>query len=161
MDHVLHRQQQRLTPFAQVALLIGVGFCLFIPFVADEPTARIICFSVAAVMLLAWLNFERLTVVVTRDELRVGHPVFKSRVALKDIRRVEPIEHLSFWRWGGYGIRIRFGADGGLGYIARNGPAIRLDVEGRRRALVFTCTDPAPIVDAMKTANCRAAKELP
>lgn len=155
--HVLHLQHQRLALFGEILLLLGLAFCLLLPILIDDLIAMIVCWSVAVLTFLSYLNFDRLSIIVSRDEIRAGFPVFNSRIALKDIRAAEPIDHLSFWRWGGLGIRFRFGASGGLGYIMRSGPAIRIRAEGRRD-LVFTCQDPGAIIAALADGGCRALK---
>ena len=71
------------------AIGAGIAFCLVIPFITDDSFARAVCIGTGLLMALAYLNFERLTVIVAREVLMVGFPVFKTRIELKDIRRVE------------------------------------------------------------------------
>lgn len=151
--HVLHRQRQSMHPFARGAIIVGIGFCLILPIVTDDLAGRAICLGAGVLMVLAYFNFETLTVIVYRDCLRVGHPVFNSKIPIKDIRRVA-VEETSPWTWGGIGVRLRPGS--GLGYIARGGSAIRIEAEGRRMAVTFSCDDPDAVVAALGEAGCRA-----
>ena len=155
--HVLHRQQQRLHPMALGAIGAGIAFCLVIPFITDDSFARAVCIGTGLLMALAYLNFERLTVIVAREVLMVGFPVFKTRIELKDIRRVEVLGKISVFAWGGIGVRMKFGH--GLGYIARGSSAIEVEAEGRRRAVTFTCDDPEAVITALRDGGCRAVSE--
>ena len=154
---VIHRQQQRLHPAGLILLASGVGIGLMTPLLTDALAARAAALIAALALGLLWLNFERLTVIVTSSSIRIGHPVFNSKIALSDIRKVELVENASPWSWGGLGVRISPGR--GLGYIARGGSALRIEAEGRRLPVTFTCDEPAAILDALRTTGCHGLEE--
>jgi hypothetical protein len=63
---------------------------------------------------------------------------------------VEAIEHINgLCEWGGYGIRKQL-PDWETGYIARNGPGVRMTFldgnSGKELAVTFSCKDPDTVV---------------
>lgn len=103
-----------------------------------------------SIFLLALLaNFWRLSFLVTTEEVVFGFGLFKKRFRLSEIRGCEPYT-LTFENYLGYGIRM--GRDRTIAYNTRNGPGIKLDVEGRKRPYVVSLKDPSGV--------CRVLEEI-
>jgi hypothetical protein len=147
---VLHRQQQRLAPWGHALFLVAILWCLGVPlWVPDEGPVRIVSWTTAALVFLAFLHFERVTVVVTPHTLLVGFPLLKSRIPLQAIEGIEMLDRIPLWGWGGIGLRWRPGRSGGIGYLAGSGPGARI----RRRPgrdVVFSCPDPKALARAVE-----------
>jgi hypothetical protein len=66
-----------------------------------------------------------------------------------NILEAEALEHINgFLDWGGYGIRKQL-PSWDTGYVARNGPAVRVRVKltsGKETNYTFSCRDPDEVV---------------
>ena len=71
-----------------------------------------------------------------------------------NILEAEAIDHVNgFCEWGGYGIRKQL-PSWDTGYIARNGPAVRVKVKlpnGKETNYTFSCHDPEEVVRILTT----------
>jgi hypothetical protein len=75
----------------------------------------------------------------------------KKCVNRSDIVSVEVIEHINgFMDWGGYGIRKQL-PSWDTGYIARNGPGVRMVLKenGKELCYTFSCRDPNDVVNIL------------
>ena len=70
------------------------------------------------------------------------------------VLEAEEIDRINgFLDWGGYGIRKQL-PSWDTGYIARNGPAVRISVKaanGKEKKYTFSCHDPAEVVRVLTT----------
>jgi hypothetical protein len=72
------------------------------------------------------------------------------------ILEAEEIEYVNgFCEWGGYGIRKQI-PSWDTGYIARNGPAVRIRIQrsatnGKEANYIFSCHDPTEVVRILTT----------
>lgn len=83
--------------------------------------------------------FGRMTVRIERDYLLFGFRVAKKRIPHSSITTCEPYD-VQFSNYYGYGVRS--GRDGTKGYISRNGPGVRITVEGEKRPFVLSSGNP-------------------
>jgi hypothetical protein len=62
----------------------------------------------------------------------------------------EPIEHVNgLFQWGGWGIRKNFRWE--TGYIASNGPAVRIKTRDKGGTYVFNCKDPQQVCQILNS----------
>lgn len=91
--------------------------------------------------------FWKYRVTIDDTQLQFGYSsgLTSKTVDRFDIISVEPIEHLNGLTWGGgWGIRVKLTGKE-IGYISKNGPAVKIQVEaqdGRGGIYVFNCKDP-------------------
>ena len=81
----------------------------------------------------------------------------KRIVNRSDIISVEIVEHINgFFDWGGYGIRKQL-PSWDTGYIARNGPGVRLVMKnpknGKELCYTFSCRQPDEVVPILEARN--------
>lgn len=86
---------------------------------------------------------------ITKEEVQFGYRYWLTSVTTKrsSIRKAEPIAHVNgLTGWGGWGIRTNL--SGETGYIAKNGPAVRVtllrgdDEISSEKVYVFNCEEP-------------------
>ncbi len=159
MKAIAH-QQQPLSTLSHAVFGAAIAPCLVIPLTGPEPVVRLTALSAAAIIMLSWLNFQRVTVQISTGWIRVGYPVFNSRVPLERVNSIEVIDELSAWSHGGVGVRITLGKRGAMTYVGRTGPALRLISAGRAFPVVFTCDDPHKIIRAMAAGGCATAEAM-
>ena len=70
---------------------------------------------------------------------------------LDEIDTVQPISHINgLTEYGGWGIKMKLGNFGTTGYIAKNGPGIKLTAtnkKGKTKKYVFNCDNPQKVCD--------------
>ena len=100
--------------------------------------------------------FWKYHVRVTADELQFGYSSSLSRktVARTDVVRAEPIQRVNgLTQYGGWGIKLRLNFSGELGYIAKNGPAVRVILRTacgtKTKTYVFNCAEPQKVCDLL------------
>lgn len=103
---------------------------------------RILIVLVFLFTLLAAINFRRLLIVVTDEQLICGFGIFRRAFPLNKINTVE-IGVYSFGNYWGYG--VRFGRDNTLGYVPRGGAGIKLEIQGERRAIFVSTQRPEEV----------------
>jgi|GEM_PF-873814 hypothetical protein len=134
----IYRENVHFSP--GVALLVLVLIILYIAITIGAIVKHIdttaIVFGIIAVLLLALLaNFWRLVFVITEDKLAFGFGFIKKTFDLSDLVSCEPYA-LTFGNYYGYG--IRFGRDGTIAYNTRNGPGIKLVINGVAKPYVIS-----------------------
>lgn len=88
---------------------------------------------------------------ITANELSFGYSsgCMQASFDRSQVLEAEEIERVNgFMDWGGYGIRKQL-PTWDTGYIARNGPAVRIRVKastGKEKMYTFSCHDPAEVV---------------
>jgi len=94
-------------------------------------------------------------VTVTAHELSFGYSsgCMQNSVDRSQILEAEVIKHVNgFLDWGGYGIRKQL-PSWDTGYIARNGPAVRIKIKdaksGKEKNYTFSCRDPEQVVSIL------------
>lgn len=105
--------------------------------------------AVTLLLLALLANFWRLTFVITAEEVVFGFGLVKKRLKMADVKSCEPYT-LTFGNYLGYGIRL--GRDRTIAYNTRNGPGVKLEVEGAGRAYVLSLKNPARV--------CRLLEEI-
>ncbi len=72
-------------------------------------------------------------------------------IDLANVKTAEVVEHINgLCEWGGYGIRWQLPSME-VGYIARNGPGVRLTFmeNGKEKAATFSCFDHEKLVSML------------
>lgn len=93
--------------------------------------------------------FYKYHVQVDSKQLCVGYSYyFHEEIDLCSIKKVEVMDHINgLTQFGGWGYRLTL--RGESGYIARNGPGLRVAFENnnnsRERTIVFNCQDPEAV----------------
>ena len=128
-------------------LLIGGLIILYLVVlvgaVARRKAGIAVGMAVVTVFLLALLaNFWKLTFIVTENEVVFGFGLVKKRFRRSDIRSCEPYT-LEFRNYLGYGIRL--GLDRTIAYNTRNGPGVKLTIDGAKKPYVVSVNDPGAI----------------
>ncbi len=119
-----------------VLVLIILYIAITIGAIARHIDTTAVVFGVIAVLLLALLaNFWRLMFIITEDKLAFGFGFIKKTFDLSDLVSCEPYT-LTFGNYYGYG--IRFGRDGTIAYNTRNGPGIKLVINGAAKPYVIS-----------------------
>ena len=94
--------------------------------------------SIAVAFVLILVNFWRLEFAITDSQVVFGFGLLKKRFPRELITSCERYE-LKFSNYLGYG--IRWGMDRTIAYNTRNGPGVKLVVEGRRKPYVIPVKD--------------------
>ena len=114
--------------------LIALYIAIMIGAIVKHNRVMTIIFCAMTVVLLAiFVNFWRLVFIITETQVIFGFGLIKKRFERSDIKTCEPYT-LEFGNYYGYGIRI--GRDGTIAYNTRNGPGVKLVVEGCKRPYV-------------------------
>lgn len=152
---VLHMQQQRLATGWFVGLIATCVALLGVALVPDLPSlARTIMLVVGGVMLLVLIEFERLTVILTAEELLVGFRLLKTKTRIRDIEDAHKTE-VRFFR---HGLGLHFYFPIGWAMTVRTGPGIEM-FRRDRLPFTFSCTDPDALLLALSKAGGRANLE--
>jgi hypothetical protein len=97
-------------------------------------------------------------VTVTKDHISFGYYfwLFTKNIdrSVTTIVKAESIDHVrGFREWGGWGIRLRrHNGHWETGYIAKNGPAVKLTLlneDTNESYYVFTCSNPQKVCDIL------------
>ena|SRR5687767_2368503 len=118
--------------------------------------ARIAALGGAGIALLAALELDRLTIVVTDTELIVGFHLFKSRTPIQEIASARPV-HVKV---GTHGIGVHYAFSGALAFTARAGPGVEV-ARKERRPLVFSSDDPSAVLRALVEAGAAGVASPP
>jgi hypothetical protein len=106
-----------------------------------------VIFGLLALLFLALLgNFWRLVFRIYDDEVSFGFGLASHRFPRSSIVSCEPYE-LKFGNYLGYG--IKGGLDHTIAYNTRNGPGVKLEVEGRNRPYVISVDNPPYICELL------------
>jgi hypothetical protein len=128
-------------------LLLAVYITVSIGAGAKRNWSTTVMFGVLAVLFGAvTLNFASLVFVVTEREVVFGFGLIKKRIARERIESCSPYE-LKFANYLGYGIRI--GMDSTVAYNIRNGPGVKIVVDGMKRPYVISVDNPPHICDLL------------
>jgi len=97
--------------------------------------------------------FREYHVRLSGDSISFGYSAGcgQRKIDLSNIRSVEVIKHINgLCEWGGYGIRKQL-PSWETGYIARNGPGVRMTFmdNGKELAVTFNCEDPDTLVNLL------------
>lgn len=117
-----------------VGVIVGVAY--------NSPGASIPCAVLIPVLACVYLIFNPLSFEITGDEVVFGFPVYRKRVPRSAVRSCEPCE-LTFGNYMGYGIRS--GRDGTIAFNTRNGPGVKMELEGAKRPYVVSVDFPERI----------------
>jgi hypothetical protein len=104
--------------------------------------------------------FWRYHVRVTPKYLSFGfnYGITTQKILKDDIVEVSPIDYVNgLIEWGGWGIRRNLSWE--TGYIAKNGPAIRIVTKTRnnkRKVFVFSCDDPKFVCELLTGGHSSA-----
>ena len=96
-------------------------------------------------------------VTVTNDNITFGYSTYLTRenVERRDILSADSIANLKgLSEWGGWGIRKNLRWE--TGYIARDGPAVKLTVVvqgGKRKNIVFSCREAEKVCRTLNNAQ--------
>jgi hypothetical protein len=118
------------------------------PILDDQSLVCGICYSNTS---LCVLRYRKYHVTITENELSFGYSSGCMQVCFDRscVLEAEEIANVNgFCEWGGYGIRKQL-PSWDTGYIARNGPAVRVRVKlsnGKETNYTFSCHDPAEVV---------------
>ena len=144
-DEVVYREVLYLTFWIYVALLPLLIFfaVLIVPAAAKGFTGTAVFSGVVTVFLiLVLVNFLRLEFVITEKTVSFGFGVFKKRFPREAVTGCEPYR-LTLSNYLGYG--IRWGRDGTTAYNTRNGPGVKLLIDGQTRPYVVSLNDPTRV----------------
>lgn len=95
--------------------------------------------------------FRTYSVEIYTDRLIFGYSSGMTRkvVERSQVLSAEPIDHVNgLYSWGGWGIRKNLKWE--TGYIARNGPAVRIKTTDNQ-TYVFNAKDPKRVCDILNT----------
>ena len=133
----------RAWTYAAMLALIVLYLVVGVPAAREGMKSTAVIFILVAVALvLVFINFWRLELVITEGTVGFGFGVIKKRFPRSSITSCEPYE-LKFSNYIGYGIRR--GLDGTTAYNTRNGPGVRLTIDGRSRPYVISVNNPEQV----------------
>lgn len=126
--------------YALIAGLISLYVAIIIGAAAEGMKLNATLYTFIAVMLvLTLVNFWRLEFAITDSQVVFGFGLLKKRFPRELVTSCERYE-LKFSNYLGYG--IRWGLDRTIAYNTRNGPGVKLVVEGCRKPYVISVRDP-------------------
>ena len=126
-----------------LVVLLGVYAVVTVGAIAKHKwTIAILIGVLMLAVILAMINFWRLTFEITATNVAFGFGLIVKRFPRTSIITCKPYE-LTFSNYMGYGIRR--GVDGTTAYNTRNGPGVILTVEGEKRPYVVSVDEPAYI----------------
>ncbi|HEX9912846.1 MAG TPA: hypothetical protein VGB01_06340 [candidate division Zixibacteria bacterium] len=94
-----------------------------------------------------FINFRILEIKVQGRFLEFGFGIIKKKILRSDIVSCEK-SSITFWRYGGIGIRL--GMDGTVCYNTRFGKGVRIKVKNKKRDYVLTSDNPQALCQALK-----------
>lgn len=148
-DRVLYSERLYYQPWLWVMIL---GLMVLYAVLTAGAVARgerwlaVIFGAVLVVMVMTLANFARLSFVITDKEVIFGFGLFKKRFPTTGVESCEPYT-LEFRNFYGYGIRT--GRDGTIAYNTRNGPGVKMVVEGRKRPYVVSVDEPGRVCELL------------
>ena len=138
-----------------IVLLIALYLVVTVGGVIKHNTSYTVVGGLLSLLFIAGLvNFWRLVFVVYEGEVVFGFGLARHRFPRSAIASCEPYE-LKFKTFLGYG--IRGGLDGTVAYNTRNGPGVKLEVEGRRRPFVISVDNPPYVCELLSGEPQRRA----
>lgn len=141
------RNSYELWLWVMILGLIALYIAVLIGALVKKQVWISVLFGVLAVALIALLvNFRRLEFSISGSEVEFGFGLIRKRFNRADIKSCVPCT-LDFRNYYGYGIRA--GRDGTIAYNTRNGPGIKLVVEGQKRPYVVSVSDPKRICELL------------
>jgi len=144
-DEVVYRETLTygLWLWVMIIGLIGLYIAVLIGAATKGHTWIAVIFGIIAVALTALLvNFWRLVFIITESEVVFGFGLVKKSFKRSDIESCEPYA-LEFGNYLGYGIRS--GRDRTIAYNTRNGPGVKMVVQGQRKPYVVSVADPKQV----------------
>ncbi|HUT21951.1 MAG TPA: PH domain-containing protein [Candidatus Bipolaricaulota bacterium] len=134
--NILHEEKQSFSPIGTLlvfAVLIVIGYCFVSSYRADSVSeapdfANLVMVFVFLLDGFVFVNFRRLSVTVTDENMIVGYGLLKRKIKLEEIEDVK-VDEYKWQTYLGYGIRI--GRDRSRGYVARSGNGVRLKIENQ------------------------------
>lgn len=144
-EKVLYREvvYYRAWTYAALLALIALYVVIGVPAAREGMKSTAVIFALVAVaLILVFINFWRLEFVITEGTVGFRFGVIKKRFPRSSITSCEPYE-LKFSNYLGYGIRR--GLDGTTAYNTRNGPGVKITIDGRSRPYVVSVNNPEQI----------------
>ncbi|MFA6537094.1 MAG: hypothetical protein WCT18_01710 [Patescibacteria group bacterium] len=95
---------------------------------------KIILLAVIVLEILVFLNFRELTVSVENNQLILAFGVFRKKIWIGEIAKIEESEY-QFRNYNGYG--IRFGRDKTIGYVPCGGKGLKIFFKNSKKQIFF------------------------
>lgn len=141
-----------------VIILVVLYGAITIGAIVKQMNSTAIGFGIIAVLLAALLaNFWRLVFVITESSVTFGFGMIKKTFPLSEITSCESYT-LLFGNFYGYGIRM--GRDRTIAYNTRNGPGIKLVVEGYNRPYVVSVNNSGYVCKLLNSIIAGAPGEV-
>lgn len=150
---VIYLYREKSAPCFLWTLVLAPCLCPMVWYVCLLSVGE--CLSVYNLISLIPSN-RKYHVTITENELSIGYSSGCMQVSFDRscILEAEEIPHINgLCEWGGYGIRKQL-PSWDTGYIARNGPGVRVRVKrvnGKETNYFFSCHDPAEVVRILTT----------
>jgi hypothetical protein len=154
---VVYRESHIFNPVFLIFIvaLIVLYLVVTVGGITRHKTSYAVIFGLLSLIFMALLaNFWRLIFVVYSGEVVFGFGLARHRLPRSAITSCEPYE-LKFSNYLGYG--IRGGLDHTIAYNTRNGPGVKLEVEGARRPYVISLDNPPYVCELLSGKPRRRA----
>lgn len=148
-DSVLHSERLYYQPWLWLMIigLMALYAVLAVGAAAKGDSWLAVIFGAVLLVIAAVLaGFARLSFVITEREVVFGFGLVKKRFGIDQILSCEPYT-LEFRNFYGYGIRS--GRDGTIAYNTRNGPGVKMVVEGGRKPYVVSVNEPLRVCELL------------
>jgi len=137
--------------YALMVGIIGLYAAILVGAAMEGMRLDAALYAVVALALgLVLANFRRLEFVITEGYVVFGFGVIKKRFPRDRVISCEPCE-LTFANYLGYG--IRWGRDRTVAYNTRNGPGVRLTVEGQKKPYVVSLGNPGIVCSILQAGG--------
>ena len=154
----VYRETHTMNPTYLVLLgvLIAIYLIVVVEGIIRHNHAYTLAFAILAVVFAGVLaNFWRLTFAVYSDEILFGFGLARHSFQRSTITSCEPYT-IEFGNYLGYGIQI--GMDRTVAYSTGSGCAVKLEVEGRKRAYAISVDNPPYVCELLSIDAPRPAR---
>jgi hypothetical protein len=143
-EKILFREELDLGIYFDLIIagsIILTSYLSLKPYRANGPP-RILFIFITLIILLVFIVFRKLEIIIAGEGVKVGFNLINSKIKFSEINAIE-IHKPSFWRYGGFGIRL--GLDGSIGYITSYKKGLRI-IRVKGRDVFFSTNHPEELL---------------
>ncbi len=119
-----------------VVLVFMIYLLIFPSSIPEENPPFWLLGLICLILIFTIVNFSYLKIVVDEQKILVNFGLFKKRIWIKNIEKLE-FQKVSFLKFGGYG--LRFSRDKVMGFVAQGGVGIQfIDKNDQKKYFIST-----------------------
>lgn len=153
-ENIVYQDEVKSSPIVIAVLLLSVAIVIIVGLVlyfqhqlAEDSSVWPALLAVILVDILILLTFRQMQIVITDKQLSFGFLVFKKKIDLNKIEKIE-IQDFKFNNYLGYG--IRYGRDNTVGYVPCGGRGLKIKVSGEKKEFFLICNRPEEAIVFVK-----------